>query len=177
MDGKTGMDLSGGPALSGVTIMGVALAAWLFGRWQGVLAAARDLPHPVPDRVKPPRRSPAMMPAEAPSAQPCQAAAREERADAFAPDLSLGELHAEITEYRRSERVLASLVDEGREVAWASAVSRPACRYIGLAGRPTCPATAAAGPACGCAPAKAAPPPVPARAVQPSAAAGALTRS
>lgn len=160
------MDLSGGPAaLSGI-MMGVALGAWSMGRWQA-LRTAGDNPCRRPGETAT-ARGPAL-----PTIEPCQHAARAERRLALASEDRLGELHVEISAYRRAERVLAKI--DGDALPLRSAMSEPGldCRYLGIVGQPTCgiPATARAVCACGtgCDQIAAMPP---LQVVQPSAAAG-----
>lgn len=141
------MDLSGGPAaLSGI-MMGVALGAWSMGRWQGGLAVSGD-------------RTPAAAPTAGPvcseadeapiqratDAAPCQEAAQAERRNAMAAADSLGELHDEISAYRRAQKVLAGINCDGLGLNLAEA--RSECRYMDLMDEPTCGAAASARMAC-----------------------------
>jgi hypothetical protein len=90
---------------------------------------------------------------------------------------SLGELHAEVTAYRRQEQVLASALSDGLLVELVPTGARGECRYLGLIGQPTCPLpgtgheTCASREGCGAAAASRR-----ARAAQPSPEASALTR-
>jgi len=166
-----------GPAALGGMMMSVALGAWSLGRWQGSFA--------VPEDAGP--RDTRLRDAGAPDrpgavAEPGPQAARAERRSALAVADSLGELHAEISAYRRAEQVLAGPDGEGLHLRLHREDARNECRYLGVMGAPTCEvaepvrAACACGTRCGKAdplPA-AAPAPLP-RLRQPSPAAG-LTR-
>lgn len=156
------MDLSGGPAaLSGI-MMGVALGAWSMGRWQA-LKTVGDNPSGRAGETA------AAGGAALPPVEPCQHAAWTERRLALASDDRLGELHVEIIEYRRAERVLAEIDSDAvlLRPAWEEGARH--CRYLGIVGEPTCgiPATARAVCACGTGCDKVAAMP-PLRVVQPS---------
>lgn len=160
------MDLSGGPAALGGIMMGVALGAWSMGRWQALRTAGDDPSGRPGDTAA--AQGPALPPIE-----PCQHAARAERRLALASDDRLGELHVEISAYRRAERVLAKI--DGDALPLRLAISEPGldCRYLGIVGEPTCGIPAAARLDCACATGSdeiAAMPSL--RVVQPSAAAG-----
>jgi hypothetical protein len=148
MDGEVTLDIAGGPAALGGMMMCVALAAWSLGRWQGGLvtdenrrsAAASEADRLVTD-------NPGIYPSSAPAA-PCQNAARAERDVELASATSLGDMHAEISAYRRDEQVLAALKSDPLHLIAGQAE----CRYIGIVGTPTCGVPAAARLACACAP-------------------------
>lgn len=137
------MDWSGGPAALGGIMMCVALGAWSMGRWQAQRAAADDSSG-MPGETAAARR-PAL-----PLIEPCQHAARTERCLALPTDDRLGELHVEISAYRRAERVLAKI--DGDAVPLRAAPAEPGrdCRYIGIVGEPTCNTPAAARAVCMC---------------------------
>jgi hypothetical protein len=98
------MDISAGPVALGGVLMCVALAAWALGRWQSGISPSFDA------AVKQDAEA-AAMPGEdvqddAAIPRPLAAQARRH---AMHTEASLGEVHAEITAYRRAERVLNSL--------------------------------------------------------------------
>jgi hypothetical protein len=147
MDGEAGMDIAGGPAALGGIMMGVALAAWSLGRWQGGLvscdnrsAAAGEIERVAAGNLE-------LHPPFA-VATPCQTAARMERNVAMATALSLGDMHAEISAYRRAEQVLAGLTSDPLRLT----EGRTGCRYLGVIGEPTCGVATAARLACACGP-------------------------
>ena len=142
------MDLPGGPAVLGGIIMCVASGAWMLGRWQGRALSAGEAmdagresqgePHD-PEIGPPVHHAPPI---------PCQQAARDERRGALEPDLSLGDLHAEVSAYRRAQQVLAGLTGDPFELPALRSSNRPDCRYLGLTGHPTCAMPASVRQAC-----------------------------
>jgi hypothetical protein len=107
--------------------------------------------------------------------------ARAERRSALAVADSLGELHAEISAYRRAEQVLASPEGDGLRLRPLSADARRECRHLGVMGEPTCGCPETARMACtsGTRCARAEPLPLPAMAErlrQPALPASGLTR-
>ena len=142
------MDFFGGPAALGGIIMCVALGAWILGRWQGSDVSAggtcepvRDLPLSPADHVAPDR-------SDWPAPIPCQQAALAERRGALDAALSLGELHAEVSAYRRAQQVLADLAGDQLDLPARRSGALPECRYVGLTGQPTCAMPAAVRRAC-----------------------------
>lgn len=144
--------LVNGPAALGAIMISVALGAWSIGRWQGGLAVTDDA-------------SPAAMLAGgaagegsveratlrgAAEAAPGQDAARAERRTALATADSLGELHDEISAYRRAERVLAGPEWDGLRLHPHFEDVRSECRYLGVMGEPTCGVAEPARSACAC---------------------------
>ncbi|MDC8755530.1 hypothetical protein OIK40_12845 [Erythrobacter sp. sf7] len=126
----------------------IAVASWALGRIHG-------------SRAGPARPDRAGMPADVPSAEvgavssrahggsnaraatsPCQQRAQEERRALLSRPVALAELHAEVTAIRRDERILERAPDSREPIILRSSVEGGAavCRYIGLSGRPTCPA-------------------------------------
>ena len=159
------MDIFGGPAALGGIIMCVALGGWMLGRWQGGVAPAADQEigadgaqqdrcGTVPDKAEP--------------GIPCQQAAQAERRGALEAVSALGELHAEVSAYRRAQQVLAGMARDQLDLVLVASHTGQVCRYIGVSGQPTCPMPAAArhGTACGsdCTTFR----PLPQNAVQPS---------
>jgi hypothetical protein len=166
-----------GPAVLAAIMMSVALGAWSLGRWQGGLVASDDAAPSAAPGGGEPGETPMQ---RAAAVVPCQEAAQAERRNALAGADSLGELHAEISAYRRTQKVLAGLEGEGLAIHRADA--RSECRYLGLVGEPTCGIAASARMECrlGTRCSKADPlPPGPARHErlrQPSPAASGFTR-
>lgn len=158
------MDWSGGPAALGGIMMCVALGGWSLGRWQA-LRTAGEVPR-TPGETAAAARAPVIPPVE-----PCQHAARTERRLALATVDRLGEIHVEISAYRRAEQVLAKI--DGDAVPLRAARAGRDCRYLGIVGEPTCSIPASARAVCACGAgceAIAAQPAL--RAVQPSVTAG-----
>jgi hypothetical protein len=183
LDGEVTMTFAEGPAVLGGIMIWAALGAWALGRWQGGLVApesvrASPLPQqPGEEAASAPDRTAQTAPrASAPT--PCQHAARDERRMALAAASCLGEMHEEITAYRRTEHILARLDEEMLQRDPLPADNVGSCRFIGLTGEPTCGVPDAARIACagGVPCANAVPLPEPVRAAQPSAAVPGATR-
>jgi hypothetical protein len=132
--------LADGPAVLGAIMMSVAIGAWSLGRWQSGLGVP-DAPAPEPAPVggeageAPIQHAPLHTAA---GAAPGQGDARAERRTALAVADSLGELHAEISAYRRAQQVLAGPDADRLGLHSQLADSRSECRYLGLMGEPTC---------------------------------------
>lgn len=152
LDGEMTMEfLASGPAMLGGIMMSVALGSWSLGRWQGGLARSDDLSPAVTPAIGEAGEAPALRTAMgAVGAPPCQDAARAERRTALAVADSLGELHAEITAYRRAEKVLAGPDADGLRLQPHFENIRSECRYLGLTGDPTCAVAEPARMACAC---------------------------
>lgn len=141
-----GLDLDPA-ALAGLAGL-IALAGWAVGRMQaGGFGSARSqgaltvLAEAAPETAPAPVTTPATAIAQAGGGAACQQRALEERRELLDRPVSLADLHAEVSAIRRDERILqrAPLVD-----AWLmmTPADRAAdCRFIGLSGRPTCPAS------------------------------------
>lgn len=174
--------LAGGQAALGAIMISIALTAWGFGRWQGGIAGAED----TAPAAKPPGGEPAEAPAQpaalrASGAAPCLDAARAERRTALAAADSLGELHAEISAYRRAQRVLAGPDAAALHLDQRFGEARSQCRHLGVMGEPTCGFGEAIRSACACGTRCNWADPLPGPAVaerlpQPSPASAALTR-
>jgi hypothetical protein len=137
------MGLLADPAVLGSVVMAAVLSGWLLGRRHGVPAPDEALAHPTAE-PEAPSTAVAAFDSEALSgatsgATACQHVARAERRQVIEAARSLGELHAEITAYRRQEQVLASALSDGLLVELLPAAARGECRYLGLIGQPTCP--------------------------------------
>ena len=124
-----------GPAVLGGIMLSVALAAWTLGRWQGGLTMPEDqtsssLREPKEDRagLAPPLSYATRGPERA----------SVDRRSALAVADSLGELHAEISAYRRAQQVLAGPEGDGLRLRPLHEDARRECRYLGVMGEPTC---------------------------------------
>lgn len=131
------MDHFGGPAVLAGVIVGLMLWSWALGRLQRGAAKGPDSA-PAPEPVLIEWNAPAS--ASPDSARPCQQAAREERRAALDLSTSLGQIHDEVSAYRREAQVFSHM-EEGEMAFTAAAVTEPDgdCRYIGISGSPTCP--------------------------------------
>ncbi|WP_285712149.1 hypothetical protein [Erythrobacter oryzae] len=131
--------LADGPAALGAIMLSVAIGSWSLGRWQSG-ARVSDAPAPGAPAVGGEAGEAPMprAPLRTVAAAPCQDDARAERRTALAVADSLGELHAEISAYRRAQQVLAGPDADrlGRHAQLADV--RSECRYLGLMGEPTC---------------------------------------
>jgi len=142
------MDFFGGPAALGGIIMCVALGAWILGRWQGIGVPADGSRDPLRDLQSPSSDHAASTQSDRPAPIPCQQAALAERRGALEAAVSLGELHAEVSAYRRAQQVLADLAGDQLDLPAPRSGSRADCRYVGLTGHPTCAMPAAVRRAC-----------------------------
>lgn len=130
------MEFYADPAALGGVVIGLMLAAWLLGRWHGEAADRCGTGEPI---AEPPAVPSDRVPRHAP-ARPCQQAAREERRAVLEAAAALGEIHADVSAYRRAQQVLADGAFAGTIRAGLSASGEgEACRYLGISGQPTCP--------------------------------------
>jgi hypothetical protein len=114
--------LANNPAALGGIIMSVALGSWFLGRWQGGFAVFEDGRGPAGQDASPAGALPAAL-----QPGPGFDAVRAQRGAALAVTDSLGELHAEISAYRRAERVLAGSDPHGLDPCPPGEVARSAC--------------------------------------------------
>ncbi len=136
LDGEVVMELlADGPAVLGGIMMSVAIGAWSLGRWQSGLGVP-DAPTPEPAPVG--GEAGEALIRHAAAVAPCQDDARAERRTALAVADSLGELHAEISAYRRAQQVLAGPDADRLGLHAQLADVRSECRYLGLMGEPFC---------------------------------------
>lgn len=172
------MVLFAGPAVLGGVLICVALAAWMVGRWQGGFVP------PVGDRdesarpASPPlaQETQAAVQGSIPAKPLCQQAAQAERRGALEAAASLGDLHAEVSAYRRTQQVLSAMGPDQLDVVLIASDAGHACRYIGVSGRPTCPLHGSARQVSACGSGCAGFDPLQPRAVQPSPAVSGRTR-
>lgn len=141
-----GLDLDP-TALAGLAGL-IAFAGWAVGRMQaGRFGSARSqgaltvLAEAAPQTAPEPVAALATAIAQAGGGAACQQRALEERRELLDRPVSLADLHAEVSAIRRDERILqrAPLVDAWLMMTPADRVAD--CRFIGLSGRPTCPAS------------------------------------
>ncbi len=133
------MDFLADPAVLGGVVMGAVLSGWLMGRRRGAHALDDQAAMPAPEPAAPSDVQPSGHDKPAVAVTPCQHAAQAERRQVIDAARSLGELHAEVTAYRRQEQVLASALNDGLLIELLPAAAQGECRYLGLIGQPTCP--------------------------------------
>ena len=168
------MDILADPAALAGIIGAAMLSGWLMGRRHGLCAnegeALVAVSEPDAPSAPPPTQALAAVTA-------CQHAARAERRQLMEAVRSLGDLHDEVTAYRRQEQVLVSALNDGLLLAVMPDPGRHECRYFRLIGQPTCPLPGTGHETCasreGCTAAAAS---RRAQAAQPSAEASVLTR-
>lgn len=122
------MDWIAGPAVLGAMVISVALGAWSLGRWQAASALARVPRAGLAERATAPTFA----------SGSSQHEPREGGIPAAVQTDQLNELHAEISAYRRTERVLTAF--EG-DVLCQHGASRPRSRdwqEFGVMGQPFC---------------------------------------
>jgi hypothetical protein len=135
-----------GPAALGGILISLALCTWTLGRWPGGLTVSdKRKPAVIPAAVEA-----GQAPVRAAGAAAFQDAARKERRTALAAADSLGELHAEISAYRRAQRVLDGPDGEVLRLIPHSEDLRSQCRHLGVMGEPTCGLSGLARAACAC---------------------------
>jgi len=142
------MDLLGGPAALGGIIACIALAAWTLGAWTlgrwhtGALAANPangsahcQAPGPTPTGQHPPFEWHVTDPGDPGSAAPFQHSQRAGREVWFENAFSVGELHAEVSDYRRQQKVFAAGAGNALHFALSPAGARSECRDLGRIGQ------------------------------------------
>lgn len=128
----------------------IAVAGWAAGWAAGRMQAGRLRSAPQPDAPKvlteaahAPAPGPA--PQHPPSGAACQQRALEERRELLSRPVSLADLHAEVSAIRRDERILQRGMQADALLMTARADFAANCRFLGLSGRPTCPASSCDG--------------------------------
>jgi hypothetical protein len=144
------------------------------------------MPGPTPVGQHPPFEWRVTDPSASGSAIPLQHSQRAGREVCFENAFSVGELHAEVSDYRRQQKVFAAGAGNAQHFALLPAGGRTECRDLGRIGQPTCAMhsamttaiTSAGLPACGnaCTTAVSATTLMVERAIQPSPPASSLTR-
>ena len=171
------MDFLADPAVLGGVVMGALLSGWLIGQRHGARVIDDFLAMTSPQTESRTDAHPASHDDTGAAVTACQHAARAERRQVIEVARSLGELHAEISAYRRQEQVLAAALNDGLLAEFLPGAAREECRYLGLIGEPTCPLPGEGHKTCtsreGCTAAAAT---LGLRAAQPSAESSALTR-
>jgi hypothetical protein len=155
------MDFLGGPAALGEIAACVALAAWTLGRWRGGELAIEPAQGPGPAGQHPPFEWRVPVPNDTGCAIPFQHADRAGREIWLETAFSPGELHAEVSAYRRQQNVFA---------APRQAIARQESHDLVLIALPTCAIPSAMLPTCGVDGTATYAAPLPERAVWPSAA-------
>lgn len=134
-------------------IMGVALGAFSLGQKQHPMAgkSAPDAPLPQsggsqsggPQSGGP--QSGGWGPVNQPCAArddtpiiPCQQQTHDERLSALSQSASLALLHAEVSAYRRRERIFAALPEDAWQIEAPRAPVMRDCHFVELTGEPTC---------------------------------------
>lgn len=136
------MDIAGGPAVLGGIMLCVALAAWSLGRWQGGLVLVED--RSAPGDADPQPAGDARLGPSSVSTTPGLDASRAEHGMALAAAVSLGDMRAEISAYRRAEQVLSDLKYDPLHLIAELHAGQTGCRYSGTVDTPTCNAQEAA---------------------------------
>ena len=167
------MDQFGGSAVLGGIVTGLMLWAWALGRLQGGLAAASSGPA---GAVSCGPETDGGIGAAPEPVQLCQQVARDERRHALEASSSLGQVHAEVSAYRRAVQVLSHLEAGEMAIQWPPAQGGAACRYVGISGKPTCPTAIAADTRRACSDCATGLPDLAIRLDQPSAEASGFTR-
>ena len=150
LDGNLQMEQLAFPATLGGLILCIAWGAWALGRWQGEqvrpdVPIAAEHPATLPQSET---ENPARAVGTGGPASPCQQNARDERLCALQDNLSLADLHDEVSAYRHREQVFATLAPGALRFGRVEDPEMQECRYIGLTGQPICPAPGAARLAC-----------------------------
>lgn len=137
------MDLfADGPAALGGILISVAIGGWTLGRWQGGFAAPEDARAQTGREAATAGALPAAL-----HPTPRSDTARAQWGAALAAADSLGELHAEISAYRRAEQVFAGPDADGLRLCPPDEAVRSACRDPGGMGEQSC---SLAEPGCDC---------------------------
>lgn len=110
------MDYLASPAWLGGIMACIALSAWTVGRWQGAAALTRETPGAPSPSYSPPRLAPSREPLATVATLPRHTDAETERQGALGQTDSLTDLHAEVSAYRRQERIFALLADDAFRV-------------------------------------------------------------
>ena len=148
-DGKSIMDFLGGPAALGEIAACVALVAWTLGRWRGGARAVEPAQGPAPAGQHPPFEWRVPVPDDAGGVTGSQHAHRAGREVWLETAFSPGELHAEVSAYRRQQNVFAAEASDALHLALRPAGARPEGHDLVLLARPTGAMPSAMLPACG----------------------------
>lgn len=169
------MNYLGSPAVVGGVITGLMLWAWALGRWQGGFAAAPAGASGVDSLLREPR---APVGAAPDAVRQCQQAARNDRRVPIEAGAWLGQIHADVSAYRRAAQVLLHLEAEEMVLGWSTVGGKSAMRrYLGNSGKPTFPVASLVNAPCACRACTVGTPDLAIRLDQPSAVAWAFTRT
>jgi len=168
------MDHFGGSAVLAGIIVGLMLWSWAIGRLQRGPSTDPDCA-PAGEPLRFEWNAPAS--ASPDPVRPCQQAARDERRAALDLSASLGQIHDEVSAYRREAQVFSHM-EEGEMAFTAASATETGgtCRYIGISGTPTCPRVISAKMQCARADCSRPMPSLAIRLDQPSVEPGAFTR-
>lgn len=137
MDGEVTMYTTAGPAVLGGVMMGVALVAWSLGRWQGGLGTGEDR-----DTLSAGDAGRSAMPpvllAPSPASVDDRDSTRSARNVPIEAGISLGDMHAEISAYRRAEQVLAGMTLDPLQLIAEQRDGDSEGQNFGMLGEPAC---------------------------------------
>ncbi len=158
----------------GGVIAGLMLWAWALGRWQGGFAAV----HAGAPGVDSVLREPNVPDVAAPDAvRQGQHGARTDHRVPPEADAWIGQIHADVSAYRRTVQVLAHLEAEEMALGWSTVGGERALScYLRNSGKPTFPATSPGNAPCACSACATETTPLAIRLNQPSAEAPAFAR-
>lgn len=115
------MDYLGSPAELGGVITGLMLWAWALGRWQrGFAAAPAPAPAAAPGVDSYLREPYTPLGAAPDAAGQCQQAAHNDRLVSLKVGAWLGQIHADVSAYRRAAQVLTDLEAEEIALGWST---------------------------------------------------------
>ncbi len=168
------MDQLGSPAVLGGVITGLMLWSWALGRWQGGFAAA---PTGVPGVDLLLREPHSPIGAGPDAVRQCQQAARHDRHVLIEAGAWVGQIHADVSAYRRAAQVFLHLEAEEMALGWSTISGESTvCRYLGNSGKPSFPMVSSVHAPCACRACTVGTPDIAIRLDQPSAEAWAFTR-
>ena len=168
------MNYLGSPAVLGGVITGLMLWAWALGRWQGGFAAA---PVGAPGMESLLREPHAPVGAAPDAVRRCKQAVRHDRHVPIEAGAWLGQIHADVSAYRRAAQVFSHLEAEELALGWSTVGGEGATRgYLGNTGKPTFPVASMANAPCACRACTVETPDIAIRHDQPSAEAFAFAR-
>lgn len=142
------MNVLGSPAELGGAITGLMLWAWALGRWQAGFVAAPAGASGVDSLLGEPH---APVGAAPDAVRQCQQAARNDRRMPLKGGAWLGQIHADVSAYRRAAQVLSHLEAEEMAHSWSTVGGDGAMsRFLGNSGKPTFPVASLVNAPCAC---------------------------
>lgn len=142
------MEQLGGLAVLGGVITGLMLWSWALGRWQGGFAAA---PTGVPSANLVLREPHSPIGAGPDAVRQCQQAARHDRHVLIESGAWLGQIHADVSAYRRAAQVFLHLEAEEMALGWSTVGGESTlCRDLGNSGKPIYPMAILVSAPCAC---------------------------